>query len=82
MTSFYATFSDATDTYDFSSLREYLLDALKREEPLSADDFTFILTPVTVDAETVYDPYTGTKKSLRQSNRALRAAAGNGSPAP
>ncbi len=62
VTSFYATFSDATDTYDFSSLRDYLLDALQREEPLTADDFTFILTPVTVDAETVYDPYTGTNK--------------------
>ena len=58
VTSFYATFSDDTDTYDFSSLRSYLLDALQREESLTADDFTFILTPVTVDAETVYDPYT------------------------
>lgn len=62
VTSFYATFSDDTDTYDFSSLRNYLLDALEREEPLTADDFTFILTPVSVDAETVYDPYTGSKK--------------------
>lgn len=62
VTSFYATFSNETDTYDFSSLRNYLLDALQREEPLTADDFTFILTPVTVDAETVYDPYTGTNK--------------------
>lgn len=62
VTSFYATFSDATDTYDFSSLRNYLLDALQREEPITADDFTFILTPVTVDAETVYDPYTGSQR--------------------
>lgn len=62
VTSFYATFSDNTDTYDFSSLRSYLLDALRREESLTADDFTFILTPVTVDAETVYDPYTGSQK--------------------
>lgn len=61
ITSFYATFSDDTDTYDFSSLRSYLLDALEREEELDADDFTFILTPVTVDAETVTDPYTGNR---------------------
>jgi len=62
VTSFYATYSDDTDTYDFSSLRNYLLDALDRKEELTADDYTFILTPVTVDAETVYDSYTGTNR--------------------
>lgn len=62
VTSFYATYSNDTDTYDFSSLRNYMLDALDREDELTADDYTFILTPVTVDAETVYDPYTGTNK--------------------
>lgn len=62
VTSFYATYSDDTDTYDFSSLRNYMLDALDREDELTADDYTFILTPVTVDAETVYDSYTGTNK--------------------
>lgn len=62
VTSFYATYSDDTDTYDFSSLLNYLLDALEREDELTADDYTFILTPVTVDAETVYDSYTGTNR--------------------
>lgn len=62
VTSFYATYSDDTDTYDFSSLRNYMLDALDREDELTADDYTFILTPVTVDVETVYDSYTGTNK--------------------
>lgn len=59
ITSFYAEFSDETDTYDFSSLRNYLLDALQREGELTEEDFTFILTPVTVDSETVYDSYSG-----------------------
>lgn len=59
ITSFYADFSDETDTYDFSSLRSYLIDALQREEELTEEDFTFILTPVTVDSETVYDSYSG-----------------------
>ena len=59
ITSFYAEFSEDTDTYDFSSLRSYLLDAMKREAELTPDDFTFILTAVTVDAETVYDSYSG-----------------------
>lgn len=60
VTSFYATFSKETDTYDFSSLRNYLLDALQREGELSPDDYTFILTPVTVDSETIRDSYYGT----------------------
>lgn len=60
ITSFYATYSDATDSYDFSSLRNYLLDALQREGKLTPDDYTFVLTPVSVDAETVYDSYSGT----------------------
>lgn len=59
VTSFYANYSDETHSYDFSSLRSYLLDALQREDELTADDFTFILTPVTVGDETVYDSYTG-----------------------
>ena len=59
VTSFYANYSDDTHSYDFSSLRSYLLDALQREDELTADDFTFILTPVTVGDETVYDSYTG-----------------------
>ncbi|MBD5229926.1 MAG: DUF4270 domain-containing protein [Bacteroidales bacterium] len=60
ITSFYATFSRSTESYDFSSLRDYLLDALEREDELTADDYTFILTPVAVDAETISDPYYGT----------------------
>lgn len=67
ITSFYATFSDATDTYDFSSLRNYLLDALDRESELTADDYTFVLTPVTVDAESVYDSYSGQQVSYVKS---------------
>ena len=63
ITSFYANYSDETHAYDFSSLRNYLLDALQREDELTADDFTFILTPVTVGDETVYDSYTGGYKT-------------------
>ncbi|MDE6317402.1 MAG: DUF4270 domain-containing protein [Muribaculaceae bacterium] len=67
ITSFYATFSNSTDSYDFSSLRNYLLDALGREDEITADDYTFILTPVTVDIEKVRDSYYGTTRDYVKS---------------
>lgn len=57
VTSFYAEYSTATDSYEFSSLRQYLLYALEHESELTVEDYTFVLTPVLVDSESVYDSY-------------------------
>lgn len=67
ITSFYAAYNEATDSYDFTSLRQYILDALEREDEITADDYTFVLTPVTVDVETVYNSYTGGQTSYVKS---------------
>lgn len=49
--SFYAAYDSVNKRYRFSGLREYFLTMLDKNEPLTADDFTFTLTPVTIDTE-------------------------------
>lgn len=61
MTSFYSTFSTSTGSYNFNSLRNYLIDALNREDELTEDDFTFILTPVVVETESTSSYYQTTE---------------------
>ncbi len=51
LTSFYSSFSTSTGSYNFNSLRNYFIDALNRENELTEEDFTFILTPVVVQTE-------------------------------
>lgn len=51
-TSFYAQLNTATGSYEFSSLRQYLIDCINKGEKLTADDYTFIITPVEVQTET------------------------------
>lgn len=62
--SFYGTYSATTDTYEFTSLRTYLLNALKSEEEITEEDYTFILTPVTMTSESVYNSDYGTYQDL------------------
>lgn len=50
-TSFYAAYDSTTGSYDFSSMRQYLLDALKKETAFTSDDYTFVITPVTIQTE-------------------------------
>lgn len=51
LTSFYSSFSASTGSYNFNSLRNYFIDALNREDELTEEDFTFVLTPVVVQTE-------------------------------
>lgn len=54
--SFLGTYSEATKTYTFSDMRLYLLDMIEKGS-ISADDCTFVLTPVNVETETVQNSY-------------------------
>lgn len=49
--SFYAAYDAVNHRYRFSGLREYFLTMLDKDEPLTPDDFTFTLTPVSIDTE-------------------------------
>ena len=49
-TSFYATYNSTSSKYEFSGMRQYLLEMLKKEE-ITADDYTFSFVPVQVNFE-------------------------------
>ncbi len=51
VTSFYAAYNSTDKCYNFGGLRNYLLDVLKKKN-LAPEDYTFVLTPVTVVTET------------------------------
>ena len=46
---FYATYNSTDRTYTFNGMRRYFVDMLAKEEPITDDDRTFVLTPVDVD---------------------------------
>lgn len=50
ISSFYAAYDTVNKCYDFSSMRDYLLDLLEKEE-ITEEDYTFVLTPVQVNLE-------------------------------
>lgn len=50
VTSFYAAYDSDKHRYRFSGMRDYLLDILKKGD-ISPDDYTFTLTPVTIQTE-------------------------------
>ena len=50
-TSFVATYNSTTKTYSFGDMREYLIEMLNKEGELTADDYTFTLTPVSMVTE-------------------------------
>ncbi|MCM1518067.1 MAG: DUF4270 domain-containing protein [Pseudoflavonifractor sp.] len=52
LTSFLASYNRATGSYSFNSMRDYIASLLTQES-VTADDMTFILTPVTVTTETI-----------------------------
>ncbi len=61
--SFYAEYSTASNAYNFSAFRQYLLDALAKidkGETLDPADYTFLLTPVSIETETVSGYYQNT----------------------
>ena len=51
ITSFTATYDASTGTYNFTGLRDYIIKLLDRDD-VTADDYTFTLTPVTVNTTT------------------------------
>lgn len=55
-TSFLATYNEDTQTYDFTGMRQYLLDLLAKES-ITAEDYTFTITPVNVITETSQGTY-------------------------
>lgn len=56
-TSFVGTYNAKTKTYSFGDMREYLIEMLDKEEPLTADDYTFTLTPISMVTETSQSSY-------------------------
>lgn len=60
-TSFYAEYDSSAGTYSYGNLRQYLINLLNSDEPLTPEDYTFSLVPVNLTKETVADYYgTGT----------------------
>lgn len=57
-TSFYATYSSSTNSYDFGSMRNYILSMVDKGE-ITADDITFSLIPVMMSTENQTNSYTG-----------------------
>ncbi len=49
--SFYATYNSTNQCYDFSDMRDYIIE-LTHKESVTEDDYTFTLTPVTVTMTT------------------------------
>ncbi len=55
-TSFMATYDATKKSYTFSEMRQYILDMLEKST-VTADDWTFILTPVNLETETTSSSY-------------------------
>ncbi len=47
LSSFYAAYNSATESYTFSSMRDYIIDVIKKDE-VSAEDEDFIICPALV----------------------------------
>ena len=63
VTSFYAYYDKTNGSYDFGAMREYLMTMMKKDN-LTADDYTFVLTPVNVQTETNNDYYYGSSSTV------------------
>ena len=62
-TSFYSTYDETNQRYTFAGLRTYLVDMLEKEN-LTADDYTFVLTPIYVSTESNGNYYYGTTPTV------------------
>ncbi len=63
VTSFYAVYDETNHQYSFNNMRQYLLDMLKKDN-LTADDYTFVLTPIYVSTETNGNYYYGSTSTV------------------
>ena len=61
-TSFTAVYSSSTKQYNFTSMREYILDLLDKDT-ITDDDVSFTLVPVSVTEEVETNSYYGTSTS-------------------
>lgn len=62
-TSFYATYDSAKKCYSFSNMRDYMLWLLQKDT-LTPDDYTFTLTPVSLNMGTNNSGYYGSSSYL------------------
>lgn len=63
ITSFSADYDAVNGRYYFGSLRNYLMDMIDKDD-ITADDYTFVLTPVYITVETSGDYYYGTSSTI------------------
>lgn len=60
-TSFYTTYNQLKKCYYFSGMREYLIEMLdKKDEEITPDDYTFVLTPIDITTQKASDYSTET----------------------
>lgn len=59
-TSFWAAYNSSNGRYDFSSMREYLMDLIEKGEAPSEEEMRFTLIPVTLLKESMTNQWTGT----------------------
>lgn len=52
LTSFLGTYNSTDKCYEFPDLRSYLTESIKNDNPASEEEYTFTITPVTVNTET------------------------------
>ena len=67
VTSFTAELNSNTMTYDFGNMRNYLMEMIDKKGSIAADDFTFVLTPVSMvmdDAASSYYAVSSTDQTL------------------
>ncbi len=58
-TSFYAAYDNSSNSYKFSSMRQYIIDMVNAES-INDEDVTFTLTPVSIETETYSSYYSET----------------------
>lgn len=63
LTSFYATYDETNACYYFGALRDYLISMMEKES-ITADDYTFVLTPVYITTESSGSYYYGTTSTV------------------
>lgn len=66
ITSFYATYNSTTGMYDFGEMRQYIKQLMSQTTPITEEDYTFSITPVSAVFETqntnYYSYYYGTQQ--------------------
>lgn len=57
ITSFYATYNSSTGLYDFGEMRQYIKNLMAKTTPITEEDYTFSITPVSAIFETQNSSY-------------------------